>query len=397
MRVLEKYFTFNHAGQTTFLRLFRLIRLIRLIALTVIGYLLTAVPVHADPLLLETGMLTRSTGLVIVAGLGIEILILRLFIKRPMIEIGAACFLANAVTGFIGFIALLLINIDNIPILPPGPLALAAALIEIPIMLWILAKAPVNRVIPGVLAANAVTLIFALTLIAPSAIDGPEPGATQDLELNRGLASIKEAVLKYNELNGFYPDSLVGGSSESVGSKDPLILSGLISSYPANPYAPFLRSRHFNLKFLLSGLGSPTHEVELDQPNSDWEARWFHTVKADPRFSDRQGKLLCANGLSDSAVPSTLTPTFYHMNGADFIPGCFFYKSYDFDLNGSADDFILGAYGWPDSTGTVPFDIIDGANGELSLCIDSGLCIAGVPDGNPESLIGLYVRGAYGS
>jgi len=388
MRVLENHLAFNHAGQATFLRQF---------FLTVIGYLLTAVPAHADPLLLETGMLTRSTGLVIIAGLSIEILILRLFIKRPIIEIVAACLLANAVSGFLGFVGLLLIRLNNIPILPPGPLALAAALVEIPIILWILARVPIKRVIPGVLAANAVTLIFALTLLIPSAIDGPEPGARQDLELNRGLASIKEAVLKYNDLNGFYPDSLIGGSSESVGSQDPLILSGLISSYPANPYAPFLRSRHFNLKFLLSGLGSPTHEVEFDQPNSDWEAQWFHTVKADPRFSDRQGTLLCANGLSDSAVPSTLTPTFYHMNGTDFIPGCFFYKSYDFDLNGYADDFILGAYGWPTSPGTVPFDIIDGANGEVSLCIDSGLCIAGVPDGNPESLIGLYVRGAYGT
>jgi len=371
----------------------RLAKALALSLLTVSAFLIAAVPTHADPLLLETGLYTGSVFLLLVVGLGIEILILKLFVKRPIVEIGAAVLLANAATGFIGFVGLLLVNLKGIPVLPPGPLALASAAVEIPLIIWILNRAPVRKIIPGVLVANAVTLIFSLIMLAPVSISPGEPDSSLDLEVTRGLVEVRNAIVEYYEINGHYPEGLIGGSG-SLSSADPLIASGIINSYPANPYAPYLRSHKFNLKFLLSGLGAPTEQVGLDEPVTEWEVRWFRSLRADPRFGDPDGEMLCANGLSDTGATMTLAPTFYHMNGTDFIPGCFFYRSYDFDLDGLADDYILGAYGWPTGMGTVPFDIIDGSNGEISLCLDShGQILAGVPDGNPEAVLALHIGG----
>ena len=114
-----------------------------LVPITFLIFLALEVPANADPLLLEAGMFTNSVFLVLTAGIGMEILALRIFINRPIIEIGAACLLANSITGFIGFVGLLYINMKGIPILPPGPLALLAVAVEIPLILWTLGNAKI--------------------------------------------------------------------------------------------------------------------------------------------------------------------------------------------------------------------------------------------------------------
>lgn len=371
----------------------------RAIPLTaLIGFLLAATPVHADPMLLETAVTGGSVWPVLAAGLVVEILVLALFIRRPLAEIIAVGLMANAISGFAGFVALLFARMNGVPVLPIGPLALGAAVIEAAVFACMLAKPPVKRILSGVAVANAVSAIIAFALVAPTVIPAPPPSASDDLELARGLATVRNAIDEYYVRNGYYPEGLTGGRSGTVegesGSSDPLITSGVLSSYPPNPYAPHLRSRLFNPMFLLTGFGAPTRLVALDQPTSSWEVRWFPILKRDSRFGDPDHVLLCANGLSDPSVRETVKSTFYHMNGSDCVPGCFFYKSYDFDRDGLADDYILGAYGWPTGTGTVAFDIIDAATGDISLRLDShGQVHSGQPDGSPEPVFALHIAG----
>jgi hypothetical protein len=83
------------------------------------------------------------------------------------------------------------------------------------------------------------------------------------------------------------------------------------------------------------------------------------------------------------------------MNGADIIPGCIFYKSYDFNRDGIPDDYILGAFGWPTGLTTIVVDIIDASTGDISLRLTrDGSIIPGFPDGIPEPLAMIYIAGA---
>jgi len=368
----------------------------RIFVIATAGFLISSQPAHADPLLLETGLATGSIWPVLIAGLAIESLILSLIIKRPFSEVLTVCLLANAITGFTGFIVLLLLRLNDIPVIPLGPGMVAAWLIEAGAISLMLSKPPIKRIYIGSFAANAASAVIALFILGNLVIPSPDPEVSEDLELARNFNTVRKAIETYHDEKGYFPKALMGGirSLDETGSTDPLLESGILETYPANPYAPNLRSRRFNMVFLLSGLGTPTQQVSLDQPSNEWEVRWFPILRNDPRFGNPDQALLCANGLSDSTVRETLSPTFYHMNGADCVPGCFFYKSYDFNLDGEADDYIFGAYGWPTAFGTVPFDIIDAATGEISLSLSSdGTISSGSPDGVPEPVMVLHVAG----
>jgi hypothetical protein len=239
--------------------------------------------------------------------------------------------------------------------------------------------------------------MLAMVVLIPLSIPSNQPTASEDLELSASISSVRKAIDTYYDQKGYYPKGITGGQIESVdedaADRDPLLESGILDTYPANPYAPYLRSRRLNLTFLLTGLGAPTRQVDLDEPTNAWEMRWFPIMQRDPRFGDPDRLLLSANGLSDPDVPGTRSQIFYHMNGADYVPGCFFYKSYDFNLDGYADDYIIGAYGWPTGYGTVPFDLINARDGEISICLSQGCILSGNPDGNPEPVISVYVAG----
>jgi hypothetical protein len=171
---------------------------------------------------------------------------------------------------------------------------------------------------------------------------------------------------------------------------DPLLESGILKSYPPNPFGPFLRSHRFNMKYLLTGLGPATSPVDMDDPRDKWEARWFPVIRTDPKFGSPD-MILCANGLCQAPIGRGKA-TDMCMNGSDYVPGCFFYRAYDFNGDGLADDYILGMYGWPNGCGTDAVDLIDGKTGEISLYIDSHGCIrAGNPDGRPEAVYALHV------
>ncbi len=369
----------------------------RILPLALAALLTLESPVHADPLLFETGIITGSLWFVIAGGLLVESLILTLFIRRKFIEILAACVLANLVSGFTGFVVLLFVRINGVPLLPPVPTMLAAVLIEAPILALILVRPPIRRLIPAVITANLATAIIAMVVMVPLVLSPEGPGTTEDLDLARKIGSVRKGIDIYYEEKGYFPEELIGGQDESVfddaGYSDPLLSSGILDSYPVNPYAPYLRSQRLNLAFLLTGFGAPTRQVDLDEPTNEWEMRWFPIFQCDPRFGDPEGMLLCANGLTNPDVAGARSQFFYHMNGADCVPGSFFYRSYDFNLDGYADDYILGAYGWPTGEGTTPLDLIDARTGEISLCLSQGCIYPGEPDGNPEPVIMVHVAG----
>ncbi len=368
----------------------------RVLTLAGFIFLAQALPAQADPMLIETGLATGSFWFVLIAGLAVEALILALLIRRTYIESIVVCLLANAISGFIGFVILLFLRIKGIPIVPPGPLTALAILVEAPLVSLMLVRPPIKRIAAGVTTANLVSGALAIIVLGSITMPPPEPTVLEDNALARSISTVRRAIDTYHDEFGFYPAGLTGGRSDSLDSTcradDPLIAAGILESYPPNPYAPYLRSRRFQPAFLFLGIGRPTRPVDLDDPSNAWEARWFPAMKADSRFGDPDHLLLCANGLSDPQVRDTLESTFYHMNGADCIPGCFFYRSYDFNRDGLPDDYILGAFGWPTGRATVAVDIIDAATGEIHLRLDSQGCVhAGEPDGMPEPVIALHI------
>ncbi len=370
----------------------------RIVPAATLIFFAVASQAHADPLLLETGQVLHSVWLILAAGLALEAVILAHFIKRPFREALTVCLLANAITGFMGFVGLLFLRFNGVPILPPGPTALAAALIEAPLISVMLIRPPVKRIFAGAFVANMVTGLIAFTVMAPQPIRPSAPTAAEDLAMARAVLSVRDAIGTYHERYGIYPTHLLGGAVGETGNhnhpNDPLLRPGSLDSYPANPYASFLRTRRFNLSFLLFGTGQATRPVSLDRPMTAWEARWFPTIRKDNRFGDPDHMMVLANGLSEAAARETLETTFYHMNGNDYIPGCFFYKAYDFNRDSLPDDYILGAYGWPSGMGSIAIDLIDAATGELRLTLDSsGRMFAGQPDGRPEAVLALCVAG----
>jgi hypothetical protein len=359
---------------------------------TIFGFLSAAA--HADPLILQTGAAVQSPLAVLLIVLGLETIILALIIRRPFLETLSVCLLANAITGFLGFVALMLVQMLGVPVLPPGPTAAAAALIEGALISAMLVRPPVRRIFVGAVAANLSSAAIAVAVLAPCPLPPPAPGAAQDLALAREMTVLREAIDAYYERYGYFPPYLKGGkkeaSLESTETDDPLLDSGVLESYPPNPYARNLRSRRFTATFLLFGMPPVTRSSNLDQPVTTWEARWFPIFQRDRRFGGSDQVLLLANGLSDARIQESFRSVFYHMNSTDYVPGCFFYRSYDFNRDGQADDYILGAYGWPSGPGSVAADLIDGATGDLVLRLDSR---GRVHPGHPEPISFLYVAG----
>lgn len=371
---------------------------VRIGSIAVLGFLAICQPAKADPLLLETGEALGPIWLVLIAGVALEAFILARFVKRPFGQILAVSVLANLVTGFTGFVALLYCRMLGVPVLPVGPTLLASIAIELVITSLLLIRTPFRMVLRGVIAANLASALIALAVLGLMPLPGPLPGAGEDLALASSMTEIQRSIDTYYSQFGFYPSWLAGGSRETASTKeytaDPLIEAGLLESYPPNPYAEYLRSRRLNTLFLLTGLGQPVRQVKLDDPGDKWEAKWFPLMKKDPRFGDADNDLLCANGLSEQGIRESHEICTYRMSGQDYIPGCFFYKAYDFNGDGLADDYILGVFGWPGSSGTAVVDLIDGKTGEICLSLDgNGRVRPGEPDGLPEEILALHIAG----
>jgi len=378
----------------------RLYSSLRLLIFASFIFFLPASQAKADPILMETGLITGHPLAILFAGLALESLIIAWSLKLPFRKILAVTISANMVSGFVGFISYLLVRLHGDPAFPLGPAFIFATLIEIPVIYTFTSNVPFMRLLKGVTFANLASLAIGIVLLMPIIIPAPDPTAEEEMDFSRGIATIRLAVDKYYDTYNSYPGNLIGGRKSTCSWKnpDPLLASGILESYPDNPYSDSLRSLRINPVFMISGLGKPVLPINFKSPTNTWEFRWFPALSSDPRFGgpENTGAVLCANGLSDSSCRETLASTFYNMNGSDIVPGCIFYKSYDFNWDGLPDDYILGGFGWPDGTGTVVADIIDRRNGNIYLSVSpDGSIVAGQPDGTPEPLAALYIAGCH--
>jgi hypothetical protein len=362
-----------------------------------LAFFLICPPAKADPLLVQTGITLHAFWLILAAGIAIESLILAAFTRRPIKECIVAWLPAAAITGFTGYVAILYTRMLGLPVLPIVPTAIVATLIEIPVVLITLSHPPIKRTIMGVAAANLASALIAFAVLAPRTYAPPQPGASEDIAMSRAMLTIKSSVETYHSQFGYYPESLAGGAiegqSNSIAPIDPLLQSGILKSYPENPFGPYLRSHRLNLMYLLTGVGLATRPVSLDDPSNSWETRWFPLMRNVSMFGTAEN-ILCANGLCEIPAGQAGSGR-YFMNGSDYVPGCFFYQAYDFDNDKRADDYVLGMYGWPIGYGTTDVDLIDGRTGEISLTLDSrGNIQPGDPDGQPEAVFALSVGGS---
>ncbi|MCX6646767.1 MAG: hypothetical protein NTY09_10485 [bacterium] len=372
---------------------------LRLLLLASFIFFLPASQARADPILLETGIITGHPLGILLAGIALEAVIIACALKLPFRKTLAVTISANMVSGFVGLISYLLVRINGDHAFPLGPAFIFSLLIEIPIIYTFSPHIPFPKILKAVTLANFTSLVIGMVLLTPIVLPARCPTSEEDMEFSRDVANIRFAVEKYYDKYDSFPITLIGGRKCGSSGKnpDPLLDSGILESYPDNPYADSLRSLRFNPVFMISGIGKPDLPVNFKSPTTAWEFRWFPALNSDPRFGgpENSGNLLCANGLSDSACRETLADTFYNMNGSDIVPGCIFYKSYDFNWDGLPDDYILGGFGWPDGIGTVVADIIDRRNGNISLSVcPDGSIIPGQPDGVPEPLAALYIAGS---
>jgi len=162
------------------------------------------------------------------------------------------------------------------------------------------------------------------------------------------IQTIQQAVERYRVDHGYYPKYLWGGDHASWGGveapPDPLLSEGYLEAYPVNPLnldrSFFEPRREPGFWNLWVGRNSTNflHVHDL----------WYSVVKSDPRFGLRGVRM--GNVLPDPAIPaSTLPDDVSFTINAKWLPGGFFYRSYDIDGDAHADAYILGLCGDEDN------------------------------------------------
>jgi hypothetical protein len=199
---------------------------------------------------------------------------------------------------------------------------------------------------------------------------------------------IQDALEAYKVTHGYYPKYIWGGDLVSWGherSKDPLLSEGYLAAYPVNPLN--LRRTYFEPR-RVSGL----KELWFGYKSADFlELRilWGPILEVDPRFGYRGAKM--GNVLPDPRYPETALP-----DGARFtrynrwLPGGYFYRSYDLDGNGNAEAYILGVCGSEDGEATV--DCYDARTDSLTREID-GQVIPSAFDRRRDGVIYIHKHG----
>ncbi len=176
------------------------------------------------------------------------------------------------------------------------------------------------------------------------------------------VREIQQALESYKNAHGYYPAYIWGGdvlSWGSEGSPDPLLKEGYLPAYPVNPLnlrrTFFEPRRESGWKELWFGYKS---EQFLEIRNL-----WSQIVNNDPRFGYRGAKM--GNILPDPRMPETKLPENVRFTRMDkWLPGGFFYRSYDLDENGYADAYILGVCG--DESKQATMDIYDARSDSLT-------------------------------
>jgi hypothetical protein len=212
-----------------------------------------------------------------------------------------------------------------------------------------------------------------------------------DSKARSRLLLIRDAVEEYNVAHGYYPRYIWGGDPVSWravaprSSPDPLLTEGYLQAYPVNPLnlrgAFFEPRREPGWKALWMGYKS----IDFLYVRSLWEP----IIASDPRFGYRGSKM--ANILPDPTMPETkLKDDVRFTIQGRWLPGAFFYRSYDLDHNGYPDAYILGVCGDENAQATV--DSYDARLDTLTRTID-GQVIPSAFDGIRDGVIYRVFQG----
>jgi hypothetical protein len=190
----------------------------------------------------------------------------------------------------------------------------------------------------------SVTVISLLFVYSPQVL-GMHPLSVKDLDerARSRLLEIRDAVETYRLAHGYYPGYIWGGDMMSWGSStagrcpDPLLSEGYLPAYPVNPLN--LRRTFFEPR-----REPGWRELWFGDKSVDFlhvRNLWQPVVESDPRFGYRGAKM--GNVLPDPRFPETKLPyeTRFAIQGR-WLPGGFFYRSYDLDEDGYPDAYILG-------------------------------------------------------
>jgi len=165
------------------------------------------------------------------------------------------------------------------------------------------------------------------------------------------LLTIRDAVEDYKITHGHYPNYIWGGDLKSWRgrSPDPLINEGYIAVYPVNPYN--LQKTYF-VPRRIDGWWELIYGAK-DNIFLHVRSLWGPIVESDPRFGFTGTKM--GNVLPDPCYPGTRLPenVKFSINYTFWLPGGFFYRSYDLDNNGTPDAYIMGVCGYEDSQATL--------------------------------------------
>lgn len=214
-------------------------------------------------------------------------------------------------------------------------------------------------------------IILSMLFVYSPGVMGLKPVTVDDLkyQARSRLLEIRDAVEQFNLSHGFYPAYIWGGDPVSWGTSepvDPLLKEGYLAVYPVNPLnlrRTFFEPRRVHgLKELWFGHKSVDflHTRNLWQPILDVE----------PRFGFRGTKM--GNVLPDPRIPATrLHNDVRFAINQRWLPGGFFYRSYDLDNNGYADAYIMGVCGDERAEATV--DCYDARLDALTRIVDGRL------------------------
>ncbi|HDS30410.1 MAG TPA: hypothetical protein ENN67_05130, partial [Firmicutes bacterium] len=244
-------------------------------------------------------------------------------------------------------------------------------------------------------------ILSVMFIYAPEAM-AIRPLTVDDLNrtADRRLGEIKEALERYYLVHSYYPRYIWGGDIKSWGSgppPDPLLAEGLLDAYPVN--ALNLRKTYFEPRRVpgLKALWFGDKSIDFLHVRN----LWWPIVETDPRFGYRGTKM--GNVLPDPRYPETRllrgdpsdSDTWersdIRMNvQGRWLPGAFFYRSYDLNEDGKADAYIMGVFGDENKQATI--DCYDARVDRLTTMIGSYIHL-GAQDGKRDGVIYWEKRG----
>jgi hypothetical protein len=254
-----------------------------------------------------------------------------------------------------------------------------------------------RRVFTLLVFANMASSLFLCFIIVyiPQALMIPSMEMKHyEYQVVEGIGKVKDALESYYVNKGEYPAYIYGGdhiSWRNAGeSLDPLLKEGYLDSYPVNVYhlgrAFYIPRRRGDFTGFFWGLEGEKYK--------QLKKTWSPVVEEDPRFGFHGTKM--GNILSLPYVPASIYWHDYHVYRGSkeqqfFLPGAFLYKSFDMDMDGRFDSYILAGFGSEEDAG-MGMDIYNQSEDKVTYMV-GGKLVAGKRDRKKDGVIVVETGG----